>query len=38
MPSLQFSYSPNYFSLEDIILQDVRVSCKVEVGVPKLGI
>nr|SVE70131.1 EOG090X0G8U [Eubosmina coregoni] len=37
MPSLQFSYSPNYFSLEDIILQDVRVSCKVEVGVPKLG-
>lgn len=38
MPSLQLSYSPNYFSLEDIVLQDVRVSCKFEVGVPKLGI
>jgi hypothetical protein len=37
MPSLQLSYNPNYFSLEDIVLQDVRVSCKFEVGVPKLG-
>ena len=37
MPSLLFSYSPSYFSLEDILLQDVRVSCKFEVAVPKLG-
>nr|SVE94570.1 EOG090X0G8U [Simocephalus serrulatus] len=31
------SYCPNYFSIEDIVLQDVRVSCKFEVSVPKLG-
>jgi hypothetical protein len=37
MPHLHFSYSPNYFSIEDIVLQDVRVSCKFEVAVPKLG-
>lgn len=37
MPKLIFSYSPNYFSIEDIVLQDVRVSCKFEVSVPKLG-
>lgn len=36
MPLL-LSYSPNYYSLEDILLQDVRVSCTFEVGVPKLG-
>nr|SVE74513.1 EOG090X0G8U [Daphnia barbata] len=34
---LLLSYSPNYFSIEDIVLQDVRVSCKFEVSVPKLG-
>lgn len=33
-----FSYSPNYFSIEDILLQDLRVSCTFEVGVPKLGL
>jgi len=38
MPFLSLSYSPNYFSIEDIVLQDVRVSCKFEVNVPKLGI
>nr|SVE92722.1 EOG090X0G8U [Megafenestra aurita] len=32
------SYNPSYFSLEDIVLQDVRVSCKFEVSVPKLGV
>nr|CAH0100694.1 unnamed protein product [Daphnia galeata] len=37
MPQLHFSYSPNYFSIEDIVLQDIRVSCKFEVAVPKLG-
>lgn len=37
MRFLQHSYNPNYFSIEDILLQDVRVSCKVEVNVPKLG-
>ena len=38
MPQLLFSYNPSYFSIEDIVLQDVRVSCKFEVAVPKLGI
>lgn len=37
MPFLSSSYSPNYFSIEDIVLQDTRVSCKFEVNVPKLG-
>ena len=37
MPFLSLSYSPNYFSIEDIVLQDTRVSCKFEVNVPKLG-
>jgi len=38
MSFLSLSYSPNYFSIEDIVLQDTRVSCKFEVNVPKLGI
>jgi len=37
MSFLSLSYSPNYFSIEDIVLQDTRVSCKFEVNVPKLG-
>ena len=37
MPSLKPSYSPNYFSIEDILATQERISCKFEMTVPKLG-
>ncbi len=37
MLSIAFSYTPNYFSIEDILATQERVSCKFDVTVPKLG-
>ncbi|KAL3286852.1 hypothetical protein HHI36_001340 [Cryptolaemus montrouzieri] len=36
--SLQLSYSPNYFSIDDILATQERIPCKFSVNVPKLGI
>ncbi|KAF5292339.1 hypothetical protein FQA39_LY03373 [Lamprigera yunnana] len=35
--SLSYSYVPNYFSIEDILVTQERVRCKFLVNVPKLG-
>nr|XP_031829214.1 DNA replication complex GINS protein PSF3 [Nomia melanderi] len=31
------SYSPNYFALNDILMTEERVSCRIEVEAPRLG-
>ncbi|XP_011881651.1 PREDICTED: DNA replication complex GINS protein PSF3 [Vollenhovia emeryi] len=35
--TLSYSYTPDYFSLTDILCTEERVSCKVEVTLPRLG-
>ncbi|XP_015109813.1 DNA replication complex GINS protein PSF3 [Diachasma alloeum] len=35
--SLSCSYTPNYFSISDIIATEERISCQLEVPLPRLG-
>ncbi|XP_011689884.1 PREDICTED: DNA replication complex GINS protein PSF3 [Wasmannia auropunctata] len=35
--TLSYSYMPDYFSLTDILCTEERISCKVEVTLPRLG-
>ncbi|KAL6255758.1 hypothetical protein P5V15_013001 [Pogonomyrmex californicus] len=35
--TLSYSYTPDYFSLTDILCTEERISCKVEVTLPRLG-
>lgn len=35
--SLNFGYSPNYYSLEDILATQERVPCKFLQNVPRMG-
>ncbi|XP_077281770.1 DNA replication complex GINS protein PSF3 [Temnothorax americanus] len=35
--TLSYSYVPDYFSLTDILCTEERISCKVEVSLPRLG-
>lgn len=37
MTTLSYSYTPDYFSLTDILCTEERISCKVEVTLPRLG-
>ncbi|XP_070156820.1 DNA replication complex GINS protein PSF3 [Polyergus mexicanus] len=37
MATLSCSYMPDYFSLTDILCTEERISCKVEVTLPRLG-
>ncbi|XP_014485589.1 PREDICTED: DNA replication complex GINS protein PSF3 [Dinoponera quadriceps] len=37
MAKLSYSYTPDYFSLTDILCTEERLSCKVEVTLPRLG-
>jgi len=37
MTTLPYSYMPDYFSLTDILCTEERMSCKVEVTLPRLG-
>ncbi|XP_029177207.1 DNA replication complex GINS protein PSF3 [Nylanderia fulva] len=37
MATLSHSYMPDYFSLTDILCTEERISCKVEVTLPRLG-
>ncbi|EFN74820.1 DNA replication complex GINS protein PSF3 [Camponotus floridanus] len=37
MTTLSYSYMPDYFSLTDILCTEERISCKVEVTLPRLG-
>lgn len=37
MATLSYSYMPDYFSLTDILCTEERISCKVEVTLPRLG-
>ncbi|KYM92815.1 DNA replication complex GINS protein PSF3 [Atta colombica] len=35
--TLSYSYVPDYFSLTDILCTEERISCKIEVTLPRLG-
>ncbi|KAG5322811.1 PSF3 protein, partial [Pseudoatta argentina] len=35
--TLSYSYIPDYFSLTDILCTEERISCKIEVTLPRLG-